>query len=109
VATVAQTKAEALLLDAARAAQAHHGGLQGPVSRLATLDAQRGTQLVSTLRHYLDAFGNVADAAARLHVHPNTLRQRLTRIQAITGLDVADPEARFAAALELRLLFLKAG
>ncbi|GHF09488.1 transcriptional regulator [Streptomyces spiralis] len=105
-ATAAETKAEALLLDAARAAVAHHGGLDGPVSRLAGIDAERGTQFVRTLRHYLNSFGNVAEAAALLHVHPNTLRHRLGRIQALTGLDVGDPEARFAAAVELRLLSL---
>ncbi|MFF8883928.1 PucR family transcriptional regulator [Streptomyces flaveolus] len=105
-ATSAETKAEALLLDAARSSVAHHGGLDGPVSRLAAIDAQRGTQFVPTLRHYLNSFGNVAEAAALLHVHPNTLRHRLGRIQALTGLDVGDSEARFAAAVELRLLSL---
>ncbi|MGW0226311.1 PucR family transcriptional regulator [Streptomyces tendae] len=105
-ATAAETSAEALLLDAARASVTHHGGIDGPVSRLAGIDEERGTQFVATLRHYLNSFGNVAEAAAMLHVHPNTLRHRLNRVQALTGLDVGDPEARFAAAVELRLLSL---
>ncbi|MDO0917496.1 helix-turn-helix domain-containing protein [Streptomyces sp. DT2A-34] len=77
---LAQVHAEAVLLQAARSVAADHGRLDGPVGRLARVDEQQGSHLVETLRCYLDAFGNTAAAAARLHIHPNTLRQRLQRI-----------------------------
>jgi len=37
-------------------------------------------------------------------VHPNTFRYRLRRLAEIGGIDLNDPEARFAAMLELRLV-----
>jgi DNA-binding PucR family transcriptional regulator len=37
-------------------------------------------------------------------VHPNTFRYRLRRITQVSGLDLSDPEARFAAMLQVRLL-----
>ena len=40
----------------------------------------------------------------RLFVHPNTLRYRLRRLEEVSGLDLADPEQRFAAMLQLRML-----
>ncbi|WP_307172974.1 helix-turn-helix domain-containing protein [Streptomyces africanus] len=101
---LAQVRAEAVLLQAARSVAADHGRLDGPVGRLARVDEQQGSQLVETLRCWLDAFGNTAAAAAQLHVHPNTLRQRLQRVRAVSGLDLDDPQQRFAAEVELRLL-----
>ncbi|MDX2937760.1 PucR family transcriptional regulator [Streptomyces ipomoeae] len=103
---LADVRAEAVLLQAARSVAADHGRLDGPVARLASADEQQGSRLVETLRCYLDAFGNVAAAAAHLHVHPNTLRQRLHRICAVSGLDLDSPHDRFAAGVELRLLEL---
>ncbi|NED96280.1 PucR family transcriptional regulator [Phytoactinopolyspora alkaliphila] len=75
----------------------------GPVARLAAYDARHRGEMVETLRAWLDAFGDVVKAAAELHVHPNTFRYRLRRLSEISGLDLDDPEARFAAMLELRL------
>ncbi|MDQ3946494.1 MAG: helix-turn-helix domain-containing protein [Actinomycetota bacterium] len=42
-------------------------------------------QLLETLLTYLDADLNVNTAAARLHVHPNSLRYRLTRVEEELG------------------------
>ncbi|NEE02762.1 PucR family transcriptional regulator [Phytoactinopolyspora halotolerans] len=75
----------------------------GPVARLAAYDVRHRGVLVETLRAWLDAFGDVRRAAAALHVHPNTFRYRLRRIGEVGGIDLEDPEARFAAMLELRL------
>ena len=36
---------------------------------------------------YVDANLNIAEAAARLNLHPNSLRYRLRRIAELTGLD----------------------
>ena len=47
--------------------------------------------LAETLRAYLDSFGDVAAAASWLHVHPNTVRYRVRRIEAALGTSLADP------------------
>ncbi|MCD0451478.1 helix-turn-helix domain-containing protein [Actinocorallia sp. API 0066] len=75
----------------------------GPYQRLLRHDRENGSDLVGTLAAYLDAFGNVNDAAAAVQVHPNTFRYRLRRLCEISGLDLADPGARLAAMLQLRL------
>jgi len=59
---------------------------------------------VPTLRAWLDAFGDVNAAAAAVYVHPNTFRYRLRRLADVGGIDLGDPEARFAAMLQLRVV-----
>jgi DNA-binding PucR family transcriptional regulator len=39
-----------------------------------------------------------------VYVHPNTFRYRLRRLAEVGELDLADPEARFAAMLQLRVV-----
>ncbi|HEY7174839.1 MAG TPA: helix-turn-helix domain-containing protein, partial [Micromonosporaceae bacterium] len=73
-------------------------------ARLYTYDAEHNTNLVETLRAWLDAFGDVIAAAASMYVHPNTFRDRLRRLAEVGGIDLANPEARFAAMLQLRVL-----
>lgn len=75
----------------------------GKLERLAEHDATRDTAYVATLRAYLDAFGDVPAAAARLHIHANTLRYRLARLVEIAGIDLEDPDERLVAHLQLRL------
>jgi GAF domain-containing protein len=59
------------------------------LQQLADYDRRHRSQLLPTLEEYLRRRGNIAAAASTLYVHPNTLRQRLRRIQDLTGLDVA--------------------
>ncbi|MBQ1080005.1 CdaR family transcriptional regulator [Nocardiopsis sp. B62] len=56
-----------------------------------------------SLSAYLDAFGDVTSAATGLHVHPNTLRHRIRRICALTGLDLDDADQRLLASVSLRV------
>ncbi len=37
-------------------------------------------------------------------MHPNTFRYRLRRLAEVAQLDLSDPEARFAAMLQLRVI-----
>lgn len=74
----------------------------GPVMTLREHDQRKGTDYATSLRAYLDAFGDTAAAARSLHLHPNTLRYRLRRIEEISGLLLDDPEERLLAALQLR-------
>jgi DNA-binding PucR family transcriptional regulator len=47
---------------------------------------------------------SLADAAAQLGVHRNTIAYRVERLQALGGWDLADPDLRFALGLAARLL-----
>jgi GAF domain-containing protein len=60
--------------------------------RLEEYDRRRGTELLSTLDRYLARKGNVTHAAADLIVHPNTLRQRLERIETLAAFALADAD-----------------
>ncbi|HET8926219.1 MAG TPA: helix-turn-helix domain-containing protein [Microbacterium sp.] len=75
----------------------------GPLARLIDYDRRNDGHLVATLQTWLDHFGDVTAAAAAAFVHPNTFRYRLRRVGEVGGLDLSDPETRFAAMLQLRL------
>jgi len=66
-------------------------------------DQQRGTQLLDTLRCYLDSRQSRTATGQALHVHPNTVTQRLQRIQTLSGVDLTNPDTivRIRAALTL--------
>jgi DNA-binding PucR family transcriptional regulator len=51
-------------------------------------DAEHGTDLVGTLRVFLDDSGSWTAAAAKLHVHVNTLRYRIGRVEELLGVDL---------------------
>ena len=69
-------------------------------------DARRagGARLVPTLRTYLDTGGAVPATAQALGLHPTTVRYRLSRITAVSGMNLDDPTTRLACALLLRCL-----
>ena len=95
---------EAAMLDLGDVLEAAEHEWTGPVQRLLDYDRKHHARLVPTLRAWLDAFGDVDRAAAAVHVHPNTFRYRLRRLAEVAQLDLTDPEARFAAMLQLWLL-----
>src|SRR6478752_2484623 len=70
-------------------------------SRVRQLRAQ-DPMLADTLRAYLDGFGDVAAVAQHLHVHPNTVRYRVRRIEKLTSTSLDDPDVRLVLALGLR-------
>jgi hypothetical protein len=105
VARLADVHAEVLLMELRDLAAAHGDRPTGPVARLSAYDAEHGTNLVETLRAWLDAFGDVAAASAAMFVHPNTFRYRLRRLTQVSGVDLTDPEQRFAAMLQLRAVY----
>jgi PucR-like helix-turn-helix protein/diguanylate cyclase with GGDEF domain len=105
VARLADVHADALLMELRDLAAAHGDRPTGPVARLSAYDAEHGTNLVETLRAWLDAFGDVAAASAAMFVHANTFRYRLRRLTEVSGIDLTDQEARFAAMLQLRAVY----
>jgi sugar diacid utilization regulator len=76
------------------------------VRRLADYDRERRTQLVDTLERYLRDRRSIATTARALYVHPNTLRQRLNRIEELSGLDLAN-EDLLSLELAVKLMRLR--
>lgn len=58
--------------------------------------------LADTLQAYLDGFGDITAVAQRLHVHPNTVRYRVRRIEKLLSTSLDDPDDRLVLALGLR-------
>jgi purine catabolism regulator len=48
-------------------------------------DAAHGTDLLGTLEEFLTSGGRWQDTADQLHLHVNSLRNRLARVEALTG------------------------
>ncbi|MEV0531454.1 GAF domain-containing protein [Kitasatospora sp. NPDC050463] len=82
------------------------GATLGP---LLDYDARRGTELVRTLRAYFDCGGSLTRAKDELHVHVNTVVQRLDRVEALLGRDWNHPERSLELQLALRLQLLAGG
>jgi sugar diacid utilization regulator len=66
-------------------------------------DAARGTDLVGTLEAYFSGGGNLTRASKELHVHVNTVTQRLDRIGRLIGEDWQEPDHQLEMQLALRL------
>ncbi|MGW2520656.1 helix-turn-helix domain-containing protein [Streptomyces sp. NPDC001617] len=66
-------------------------------------DARRGTDLVHTLEAYFACGGSLTRAKDELHVHVNTVVQRLDRIRILLGEDWNSPERALELQLALRL------
>ncbi|MDT5278986.1 MAG: hypothetical protein QOJ20_181 [Mycobacterium sp.] len=63
---------------------------------------EQDPMLADTLQAYLDGFGDIAAVAQRLHVHPNTVRYRVRRIEKLLSTSLDDPDDRLVLALGLR-------
>ncbi|MFI9503486.1 PucR family transcriptional regulator [Nocardia sp. NPDC052566] len=104
IAHICDVRTEALLQELRDLMTVRRDAPSGPVARLLAYDSAQGGCLLPTLRAWLDAFGDVNAAAAAVYVHPNTFRYRLRRIAEIGRIDLTDPDARFAAMLQLKLM-----
>lgn len=104
VAALSDVWSEALLLELSDLMAANGDVPAGPIARLSSYDELHQTQLLVTLQAWLDAFGNVVAAAESLYIHPNTFRYRLRRVAEVGDVELDDPDKRFAAMLELRLM-----
>ena len=78
------------------------------VEELMRYDRRRKAQLVETLECYLDSRSSVAASGRALFIHPNTVRQRLERIESITGLDLRAADL-LSLELALKLARLRGG
>ncbi|MBK6302010.1 MAG: helix-turn-helix domain-containing protein [Actinomycetales bacterium] len=66
-------------------------------------DRERGAELVKTLEAYFAAGGSAARASEPLHVHVNTVVQRMSRVGRLLGADWDEPERALEVQLALRL------
>jgi DNA-binding PucR family transcriptional regulator len=72
-------------------------------------DGRRGTELVRTLEAYFAHGGNLNRAKDDLHVHVNTVAQRLDRVSRLLGSEWQQPERALEIQLALRLQRLLPG
>lgn len=79
---------------------------QAQVERLVEYERRRGTELLGTLEAYLERQGNMVRTAKDLFMHPNTLRQRLARIERVAELDL-DHEDWLSLAMAIKAVKLR--
>uniref|UniRef100_UPI0024562387 PucR family transcriptional regulator n=1 Tax=Nocardia cyriacigeorgica TaxID=135487 RepID=UPI0024562387 len=91
-----------LLLDAAGKLGVDYEPL-GEIAPLIGYDRDHGTALTETAWTFLETNAALADTAARLFIHRNTVRQRLARIADLLGADWLDTTRRLDLHLALRI------
>ncbi|EHB58382.1 putative transcriptional regulator, PucR family [Mycolicibacterium rhodesiae JS60] len=74
---------------------------RGPLAELRRHDQAHGSDYVATLRAWLAAQGDPAEAGHLLGVHENTVRYRLRKMHEITTLPLDDAKKRLAMMIEL--------
>ena len=72
----------------------HDLGRFDVIEAIRSYDTDHHTDFLITLRVYLDANGNVATTAKRLHVHGNTVRYRIVRLAEDFGVDLEESATR---------------
>ncbi|WUH95668.1 PucR family transcriptional regulator ligand-binding domain-containing protein [Streptomyces sp. NBC_00433] len=70
---------------------------------LRAYDRKHRSELIPTLEAFLDCDGSWTRCAGRLHLHVNTLRYRISRIEQLTGRDLARLEDKLDFFLALRM------
>ena len=83
--------------------------VRGVLGPLLDYDARRGSRLVRTVEAYFASGGSPLRAAGTLHVHVNTVAQRLERVAALLGEDWQEPDRALDVQLALRLQRLRDG
>jgi hypothetical protein len=82
------------------------GFIERTLGPLLAYDQRRGTSLAHTLEIYFTVGGGLARAAEALHVHVNTVTQRLERVGQLLGADWQKPGRALEVQLALRLHLL---
>lgn len=104
IARMSDIQAEAQLLEMRDLAALRGDEPTPPLARLIEYDLQHNAKLVETLSMWLNHFGDISAAAAAVYVHPNTFRYRVRRLVQVSGMDLDDPETRFNAMVQLRVV-----
>lgn len=106
VLTSAQLRPQLMLAELTELAGERASLNGGPLEILRRHDAARGSDFLGSLLAYFDAGRDVTEAAKRIHVHRNTLRYRLRRVEELSAVSLADPLERFTLELQVRLHFV---
>ncbi|GAA2209845.1 helix-turn-helix domain-containing protein [Nonomuraea monospora] len=80
-----------------------HGFVGRTLGAVIDYDARRGTALTDTLAAYFGAGGSPSRTAETMHIHVNTVTQRLDRIGKLLGEGWLEPERALEIQLALRL------
>ncbi|MET7619097.1 helix-turn-helix domain-containing protein [Streptomyces sp. NPDC005408] len=103
VAALADVHARVLIAhladELARRPRLRHPGVEAMLEH----DRTHHTHYAASVAAWLDAVGNVGEAARRLTVHQNTLKYRLRRTRELFGLDLDDPDDRLSCWMQLRI------
>jgi sugar diacid utilization regulator len=83
------------------------GFVTAAIGAVLEYDRKRGTALAQTLDSYFGAGGSPARTAELLHVHVNTVTQRLERLSTLLGEEWQRPERALEIQLALRLYRLR--
>jgi PucR C-terminal helix-turn-helix domain len=75
---------------------------QSRLAPLAELTPSARARMEETALAFVQHGGNAAAMARALHLHPQTIRYRLTRLRELFGAQLDDPDARFELELALR-------
>ena len=70
-------------------------------------DAERGTDLLNTVSAFAECNASTARAARQLHLHPNTVLQRLERIAKLLGPTWREPDEFFRVQVAVRVHTLR--
>ena len=70
-------------------------------------DTERGTELAGTVEAWLECGGAVRETAGQLHIHPNTVTQRLERVGQLLGPGWRDPARKLDLQLALQMSRLR--
>jgi hypothetical protein len=82
---------------------------QANILPLTQYDLEHGTELTHTLGTYFAHGKNAGATAKALHLHPNTVYQRIARCQSLLPESWHEPDRQFEIQLSLRLEGLRSG
>lgn len=67
-------------------------------------DRENGTEYIQTLQKYIQSQGIVNEVSEQLYIHPNTLRNRIKKIEDMTGIDLQNPEEFMNIIIAIKIL-----
>ncbi len=102
-------RAEVALAQVVRVLKGNGLLTQERIEALATSKYVDGDELAHTIATYLRSNLNTGATAAELSIHPNTLRQRLKRVELTAGVDLSNAADRLLLELELRAASIWSG